>query len=400
MIIARRTIDGSKFSNSGTIVPTQIILQSGSATYESPPGCVYIDVLCIGAGGAGIRTSQGGGGGGGAWFKKIFDAGIYSYTTGTGGGVNASGTASVFGGTTAGGGTKGHALYGGEGGVVSGSGFYDSQKGTDAPILSTATYSSPGGSSYFGDFPQSVNNSDTDFDILTRINSSSGFGCGGAGVSTSKTAGGLGCDGIIFITEHYSSPPTFTTLISGSGNYTSPVGCKYILVLAVGGGGSGSVAPAPGGSGGSGGGWFTKQYVAGTYAYVVGTGGAAVTSTYLNGLNGVSTTFGGDIAYLGYGGLVVQSNANAILTGSNVIEKGMGGKGQFANSPATISTCGGTSYSSYFVSSYDPVNTVGFASKINAPANSGCGGGGQASAVSATTGSGAAGKILIEEHYV
>lgn len=106
----------------GAIQPQLTVYTSGSGTYTTPVGAKYLIVECIGGGGGGggngtANASYGGGGGGGGYFLKQFnnpDA-SYSYSVGAGGiGTPAGsyadgspGTASTFGGMSAGGGGGG-----------------------------------------------------------------------------------------------------------------------------------------------------------------------------------------------------------------------------------------------------------------------------------------------------
>jgi hypothetical protein len=82
------------------------------------------------------------------------------------------------------------------------------------------------------------------------------------------------------------------TLITATGSYSSPVGCKYLKVLFSGGGGGGGGGGAVGtnGSGGGAGRAGLAYYPPGTYNVVIGTGGAggAVNTA---GTSGVSTVF-------------------------------------------------------------------------------------------------------------
>lgn len=106
----------------GAIQPQLTVYTSGSGTYTTPVGAKYLIVECIGGGGGGAgngtaNASYGGGGGGGGYYLKQFnnpDA-SYSYTVGTGGtgtpagsyADGSNGTASTFGGMSAGGGGGG-----------------------------------------------------------------------------------------------------------------------------------------------------------------------------------------------------------------------------------------------------------------------------------------------------
>ena len=72
---------------------------------------------------------------------------------------------------------------------------------------------------------------------------------------------------------------------SGSGDYTTPAGCKAIYVELVGGGAGGNTNGASGGAGGYAAKYFSPVVPSTNYAYVVGTGGTA------NGNAGTNSTF-------------------------------------------------------------------------------------------------------------
>lgn len=122
----------------------------------------------------------------------------------------------------------------------------------------------------------------------------------------------------IYDTEKYQ-------ILSVSGTYTCPPGCKYIQVEAVGAGGSGArtTGLVSGGSGGSGG-YFKKYYTAANYAYTIGTGGAAVITLGGLGLAGGATSFSVDSAGGGAGGALLTGGIGGAVTAANALLKKVG----------------------------------------------------------------------------
>lgn len=192
-----------------TAIPTFVELTSGSGTYITPLGCLYIVVEAVGGGGGGAKNSStltsGGSGGGGGYFKKQYGAGTYTYTVGTGGlgystiGVNGqSGTATIFGSDTANGGSRGQLTISGTGGTVTAPGAMAAVKGGDGQTLNMSGWTTAGGSSF-------MSTSQLAFDRVeatgTRLNGFRGSGGGGCGDSVTK-AGNAGA-GVIIIREYY-----------------------------------------------------------------------------------------------------------------------------------------------------------------------------------------------------
>lgn len=207
--------------------------------------------------------------------------------------------------------------------------------------------------------------------------------------TTSTNFSGAGASGI----------PTYTKLTSGSGTYTTPANCKYIIVEAVGGGGSGgrtSTTPYSSGGGG-GGGYFRKLYLPGSYSYSVGAGGTSPSSPN-NGNNGGNTTFGSDIAGGGKGGVNLSlygtGGDGGTCTVSDAIISFSGGGGGAGGE--TISARGGKSYFGYGSGSVYYV--AGSLPLPNAP-GIGCGGsGGYFNGGGVSSRNGGDGLILISEY--
>jgi len=159
---------------------------SVSGTYICPPGCKYIHVEAVGAGGSGARTIglvSGGSGGSGGYFKKYYTAANYAYTIGTGGagivtlgGIGAVGGGTVFNVDTAGGGAGGALLTGGVGGIVTITSALLSRSGITG-LLGTKT----AGSVIFG----------------TEV------GSGGFGAKSTDLGSTAGKNGLIIVTEFY-----------------------------------------------------------------------------------------------------------------------------------------------------------------------------------------------------
>jgi hypothetical protein len=132
-------------------------------------------------------------------------------------------------------------------------------------------------------------------------------------------------------------PPTQTVLTTGSGTYTTPARVSAILVECVAGGASGGgVSVGSSGQvavgGGGGGGAYSRKFIrnpAATYAYAVGTGGAAPAAGANNGNDGTDTTFGATIvvAKAGVHGNGAASSATAQVTTGGAGGAASGGTG-------------------------------------------------------------------------
>ena len=182
---------------------------------------------------------------------------------------------------------------------------------------------------------------------------------------------------------------------TGSGTYTSPPNCKYIIVEAVGGGGGGaknSATLTPGGGGG-GGGYFKKRYPPGFYNYSVGAGGLGYTSVNTNGQSGTATTFGTDSAGGGARGQLTSSGAGGTCTVTSAILTTQGGSGTIG--PSDFTSSGGGS----FYSKGPPIyrnSDLASTSKLNG--TRGAGGAGVGDSV-ARAGLGGSGFIIISEYF-
>src|SRR5437016_5111773 len=91
-------------------VPNIQVLTSGSGTYNTPAGALYLTVTMAGGGGGGGGAASGGlvalngagGGGGGSLYSLITSpAASYSYAVGAGGGAGTAGTNGQAGGAGA-----------------------------------------------------------------------------------------------------------------------------------------------------------------------------------------------------------------------------------------------------------------------------------------------------------
>jgi len=189
--------------------PTYLEYTVGSGTYNSPIGCSYIIVEAVGGGGGGAKNSatltSGGSGGGGGYFKKQYVPGSYNYSVGSAGlgystnGTNGqSGTATVFGSDSAGGGMRGQLTISGTGGSVTATNAISIVKGGDGRTINMSGWTCAGGSSFMATPQQSIDRAEA---TTARIN---GFrGSGGAGVGDSVTKAGNGGSGVLLITEYY-----------------------------------------------------------------------------------------------------------------------------------------------------------------------------------------------------
>lgn len=167
--------DLSNCTNAGVSTVTVTSYTSGSGTYTTPAGAVFIDVLCIGGGGGGANTSNGGGGGGaGGRVQKIITSpsATYVYTVGTGGaGAAASTTADGSDGVDTSFGAALLVAGGGKGGLSTGSG--------------TNKRGGAGGSASGGDINEPG-----------QAGSSAGYLVGGAGGGPGGGYGVHGSDGV------------------------------------------------------------------------------------------------------------------------------------------------------------------------------------------------------------
>ena len=101
--------------------------------------------------------------------------------------------------------------------------------------------------------------------------------------------------------------PTYTVFTTGSGSYTTPAGCTYVIVEMTGGGGGGGINTAgnPCGGGGGSSTYMKFKAPAGTYAYSVGVAGAgAITggASPNSGSTGTLSQFGTAVCQPGVGG--------------------------------------------------------------------------------------------------
>lgn len=188
--------------------------------------------------------------------------------------------------------------------------------------------------------------------------------------------------------------PTFVEYTMGSGVYSSPMGCSYIVVEAVGGGGGGAkttLSSTCGGSGG-GGGYFKKTYPAGSYNYSVGTMGLGYSTQGTNGQSGTATTFNTDSAGGGGRGQLTISGTGGTVTASGALITVNGGNGSL--SPSGYITPGGSS----FFSIPTPLLSISDATTAKITGTRGGGGGGAVDSMT-KAGNGGSGVLLITEYY-
>ena len=193
--------------------------------------------------------------------------------------------------------------------------------------------------------------------------------------------------------------PTYTVYSSGSGSYTSPVGCTYIIAETVGGGGGGgkSTGTSIAGGGGGAGGYQKVKFSPGTYSYTVGQGAAGTSTAGSDGGGGAigETAFGGRSTGGGYGGsgtTYIGGTGGGYGSGpGTLIVASTGGAGQ-SGSGLPFSTLGGSSVLG------QPQARSASGSVPAAPLSKGAGGGG-VDQYTATSGAGAPGIIIITEYY-
>lgn len=128
--------------------------------------------------------------------------------------------------------------------------------------------------------------------------------------------------------------PTIKIIESGSGSYTSPIDCGYIIVEIIGGGGGAAHGRDTGdylGAGGGSGGYRKSVLPSGNYTYVVGVGGLGGTSDSAPGSAGTATTFHDATVQGGLGASATQSGGGV---------GGVGGDGTILGSGLLITRDG------------------------------------------------------------
>lgn len=197
-----------------------------------------------------------------------------------------------------------------------------------------------------------------------------------------------------------SRPPTYTTFTSGSGTYTAPAGCSYLIVEMCGGGGGGGYSTGASGGGGSGAGYIKVRFTPGTYSYAVGAGAASLNTAGFDGNNGVNTTFSTLIAARGIagsglaGGAGGASQTNTTTGALAVILDIQGGKGG-GSSNAQMVGAGGTSYWATICPPFPNPQTIA----QSLPRGYGGGGAGSNNVNFTEAGGGGSGRIAISEFY-
>lgn len=194
-------------------------------------------------------------------------------------------------------------------------------------------------------------------------------------------------------------PPTYTILSSGSGTYTSPAGCTYIIVEAVGGGGGGGRSNdlQSAGAGGAGG-YFKMKMPAGSYPYSIAAFANGASSQNTNGTAGNNTTFGTQYAFGGAGGQASSGRKGGEGGGVNIGGSGYtplyavgGNYGECGISGSTYLARGGSSF--MYVNNFASISGVS-----SIPGYKGSGGAGS-DAATGTAGNGGGGYIVITEYY-
>lgn len=192
-------------------------------------------------------------------------------------------------------------------------------------------------------------------------------------------------------------PPTFKVYSSGSGTYTTPTDCTYIIVEMTGGGGGGCLANygvvARGGNSSS---YYKFKTTSGSYSYSVGAAGVGVFLTPASGTNGGDTTFGTAKCSGGWGGTTaLDTNAADSFTYTNLLDvyytqgtilatgySSPGGRGFWGSSSGVIQPA-------YNITPGQFVHALGY----------GTGGAGVCLSDWVLSGDGTPGRILITEYY-
>lgn len=213
----------------------------------------------------------------------------------------------------------------------------------------------------------------------------------------------------LYATPFKAPFPTIQTFTSGTGTYTTPYGCTYIKVKAVGPGGGGGAVATNIGAGGSVATTFGTSLISaglgaggGTGGGVGGAGGTGSVSapavgfafTGTQGGDGTANSGSTTISPSGYGGSsVFGGGAGSVVNdvGRNAAtNSGSGGSGGAGTSNQNMAAGGGSGgYAEAFV--FNPSATY--------PYVIGAGGAGGAAGTKAG-GNGAAGIIIVEEFYV
>jgi hypothetical protein len=194
------------------------------------------------------------------------------------------------------------------------------------------------------------------------------------------------------VTATASTPPTFVRYNgNSSGTYTSPAGCSYVIVHLAAGSGSGARNNASSNAyaGGGGGAYYKFKAPSGTYSYSVGAAGGAASS--FPGTAGTNSTFGTAVCGAGGGG----TNSSGVLNSSTLSYTSiLFIPGGLADTSRTFknnySSTGGSSFYGRCSVMQNPNGLQG---------NSFTGGGNGVQVISAASGAGLSGYILIEEYY-
>ena len=197
-----------------------------------------------------------------------------------------------------------------------------------------------------------------------------------------------------------STPPTYTVKTTGSGTYTSPVGCTSLIVEMCGGGGGGGFSTGSSGGGGSGAGYIKVRFAPGTYSYAVGAGAASNSLAGFDGNNGVNTTFSTLIAARGIAGSGLSAGAGGApqtndTTGALAVLLDIpGGKGG-GSANAQMVAAGGASYWASVCPPFTNPQTIA----QSVPKGYGGGGAGSNNINFVESGGGGGGRIVVTEVY-
>ena len=202
-------------------------------------------------------------------------------------------------------------------------------------------------------------------------------------------------------------------ILTGSGTYTTPAGCRLIVVECIGGGGGGGgcsfLASNCGvGGGGASGAYARKTIIspAATYAYVCGAAGTAGANTGGNGGTGGDTTWAATLIVakggLGGVGMVYGTAVLTALGGAGVVSTGgdinqAGQPGEYATRLTGLIGCSGAGGSNQYGGGGAERNAQNAGLAGN---GYGAGGGGGCSLTAAVTGgAGTVGVIIVTEYY-
>lgn len=196
-------------------LPTRQIFTSGSGTYTTPAGALWIEAEIVGGGGGGLGSGTGGGvgtAGGNTTFSTLTANGGSgaSSSSGGAGGSASGGDINITGGTGAGASTVNTNEPGGMGGNSNLGGAGGNAAGAAGSAAATNSGSGGGGGGTSSTAPAGGGGGAGGFAKKLIVNPSAtysysvGAGGGGGAAGTGGFAGAAGAAGIVIVTEYYN----------------------------------------------------------------------------------------------------------------------------------------------------------------------------------------------------